>query len=60
MAHITLITPEQLEQARLAFIRSWEARSEEGSSQPGERTTAGMRAALEVLGIGVIDDRTNE
>ena len=50
-----VITVEDFEQARLAFVEAWEKSDAEGGGKfgGGQRTTAGLTAALEMLGIKV-------
>lgn len=48
-----IITQQEFEEARQAFVVAWAARDKEPVGRPGERTRAGLISALLTLGIAV-------
>jgi hypothetical protein len=52
-----LISPEKFEQARLAFVAAWLECDEKQKENriDGARTTCGLLAALDTLGIHLVE-----
>jgi hypothetical protein len=54
--HRIIVSAELFELAREAFAAAWLERNGKPDLEPGERTSAGLRAALSVLGVVVAGD----
>lgn len=53
---LRLISETEFEQARIAFVTTWDAIDQSQQTPPGVRSRAGLEAALGLLGIGVAKD----
>ena len=54
--HRIIVSAELFDEARRAFAAAWLERNSRPNLETGDRTSAGLRAALSVLGVVVADE----